>query len=140
MTPLERLNQINEGRRYQLIRLGDKFGSRKKDQHIPQPLSQLARGDHLTGGRTPEGKEIVTDALTMEAFNDHVVLSGGPDMTVQMEAIATTSQSKLSPQKNDILLSVHQETAQKLADFLKIRVDLEYQNENTTETKRFTPR
>lgn len=108
------IERITQEKEYRFIRLGDRFGFEEILPHVPRQHKNLARNTGLIEGRTPKGKDIVTDGGRMIAFADHVELAPEwADDSVEVKAAN---------------LAVHQETARKLADLLRMPVVMKYQS------------
>lgn len=121
--------RISQGKEYRFVRLDDRFGFEEIRPHVQREHKNLAKNTKLFEGRTPEGKDIVTDGGRMIVHTDHIELAPEwADDSVEVKAAN---------------LAVHQETAQKLANLLRMPVVMKYQSvvrESPIQEFTFTPR
>lgn len=123
------IERITQKKEYRFVRLRDRFGFEEILPHVPREHKNLAKSTKLFDGRTPQGKDIVTDGGRMIVHTDHIELAPEwADDSVKVKAAN---------------LAVHQETAQKLADLLHQLVVMKYQSvlrNSPIQEFTFTPR
>lgn len=130
MPRLERVENLSSQMEYLLIRVDNEFAFETMQKNNPRTDNNIVLTEKLNHkGRTPEGKQIVSDSCLMITYGDHIELIGNPEMKTEQEALIKLDRRMpdFAGRFDEIQVDVRSETALQLTKLLHKPVVIRYQ-------------